>query len=146
MLALDLSPVFGRPGGPAESYFPFLFPSADNGSACKRLCMMLRWLVRPADGIDLGLWRNISPARLLVPVDTHIQRIGRNLGLTCRRTPDLRMAREITASLRLLDPDDPVKYDFVLCHLGISEGCSGREGTPCGECPVAGLCRRQPSP
>jgi uncharacterized protein (TIGR02757 family) len=146
MLALDLSSVFGPGGVPAGSSFPFLFPSADGGSACKRLCMLLRWLVRPADGIDLGLWQGVSPARLLVPVDTHIQRICRNLGLTRRRTPDLAMAREITAALRLLDPGDPVKYDFVLCHLGISEGCSGREGAPCRECPVAGLCLPEPAP
>jgi uncharacterized protein (TIGR02757 family) len=108
--------------------------------------MLLRWLVRPADGIDLGLWQGVSPARLLVPVDTHIQRICRNLGLTRRRTPDLAMAREITAALRLLDPGDPVKYDFVLCHLGISEGCSGKMGAPCRECPVAGLCLPEPAP
>jgi uncharacterized protein (TIGR02757 family) len=146
MLEQDLTPVFGRAGGPADSYFPFLFPSADGGSACKRLCMMLRWLARPADGIDLGLWQGVSPARLLVPVDTHIQRIARNLGLTRRRTPDLQMSREITAALRLLDPRDPVKYDFVLCHLGISEGCTGKEGAPCRECPVAGLCLRETGP
>lgn len=142
--AVDLSPVFGDGGIPGDSYFPFFFPSTERGSACKRLCMMLRWLVRSADGIDLGLWRQVSPSRLLIPVDTHIQRIARNLGLTGRRTPDLAMAREITASLRQFDPYDPVKYDFVICHLGISEGCSGKEGTPCGSCPVSSLCLREP--
>ena len=97
VLAIDYSPVFGSREIPADSYFPFFFPSPASGSACKRLCMYLRWMVRPADGIDLGLWRGISPAKLVIPVDAHIQRIGRYLGLTCRKQADWRMAREITA-------------------------------------------------
>lgn len=140
ILAMDYSPVFGCQAIPGDSYFPFFFPSPASGSACKRLCMYLRWMVRPADGIDLGLWRNVSPAKLVIPVDAHIQRIGRFLGLTGRRQADWRMAREITASLRKLDPLDPVKYDFSLCHLGISEGCDGRDRLKCLKCPIAGIC------
>jgi uncharacterized protein (TIGR02757 family) len=140
LLAMDYTSVFGPAGIPADSYFPFLFPSPAAGSACKRLCMFLRWMVRPADGIDLGLWRDVSPAKLVIPVDAHIQRIGRNLGLTSRRQADWRMAREITAALRKLDPADPVKYDFSLCHLGISEGCDGMVRPLCGECPVTTIC------
>jgi uncharacterized protein (TIGR02757 family) len=102
--------------------------------------MWLRWMVRPADGIDLGLWHGIPPAKLVIPVDAHIQRIARYLGLTSRRQADWRMAREITASLRRLDPDDPVKYDFALCHLGISAGCDGHDRLRCRACPVAELC------
>ncbi len=139
-LGLDYGPLFGKQGIPSGSYFPFLFPSPASGSACKRLCMMLRWLVRPDDGIDLGLWGGVSPSRLVIPVDLHIRRIARFLGLTTRNQADWKMAREITARLRELDPGDPVKYDFSLCHLGISEGCDGKSRQPCLTCPVTSHC------
>ena len=138
--SLDLSPVFGSDTVPAGSYFDFLFPSPASGSACKRLCMYLRWMVRPDDGIDLGLWKGITPAKLVIPVDAHIQRICGFLGFTSRKQADWRMAREITARLRELDPADPVKYDFSLCHLGISEGCDGKDHLKCVNCPIAGIC------
>jgi uncharacterized protein (TIGR02757 family) len=140
VLALDYADVFRSPVIPSTSYFPFLFPAPSSGSACKRLCMMLRWLVRPADGIDLGVWHGISPAQLVIPVDTHISRIGRYLGLTGRKAADWRMAQEITASLRLLDRDDPVKYDFSLAHIGISAGCDGKDKRHCPLCPIATMC------
>lgn len=140
ILSMDYSPIFGSTGIPASSYFPFFFPSPASKSACKRLCMYLRWMVRPADGIDLGIWKGISPAKLIIPVDAHIQRIGRFIGLTSRKQADWRMAREITAALRELDPQDPVKYDFSLCHLGISEGCDGKDPAKCLNCPIAGIC------
>lgn len=138
--SLDLSAVFGGASIPQDSYFPFLFPSPASGSACKRLCMYLRWMVRPEDGIDLGLWKGISPSKLVIPVDAHIQRICGFLGFTSRKQADWRMAREITARLRELDPSDPVKYDFSLCHLGISEGCDGKDLLKCANCPIAGIC------
>ena len=138
--ALDYQPVFGRNGFPDDSYFPFLFPAPSAGSACKRLCMFLRWVVRPADGIDLGIWHGISPAQLIIPVDTHIQRICGYLGFSSRKSADWRMAREITAALRRYDPADPVKYDFSLAHLGISEGCDGADSAACLTCPIAGIC------
>jgi uncharacterized protein (TIGR02757 family) len=138
--SLDYSPVFGSSEIPGDSYFPFFFPSPASGSACKRLCMYLRWMVRPADGIDLGLWQGITPDKLVIPVDAHIQRICRFLGFTQRKQADWRMAREITARLKELDPTDPVKYDFSLCHLGISEGCDGKDKMKCLNCPIAGLC------
>lgn len=136
----DYSPVFGTNEIPANSYFPFFFPAPASGSACKRLCMFLRWMVRPDDGIDLGLWQGISPSKLIIPVDTHIQRIGGYLGFTRRKSADWRMAREITAALRQLDPDDPVKYDFSLAHLGISAGCDGSDPLTCLSCHIAGIC------
>jgi uncharacterized protein (TIGR02757 family) len=139
-LSLDFTKVFGTHHIPTDSYFPFLFPAPASGSACKRLCMMLRWLVRPADGIDLGLWDEVSPAQLIIPVDTHICRISRYLGLTCRKSADWRMAQEITANLRLFDPTDPVKYDFSLAHLGISDGCDGKDPSRCTSCPIVGIC------
>jgi uncharacterized protein (TIGR02757 family) len=140
VLGLEYHPIFGERTIPANSYFPFLFPSPASGSACKRLCMFLRWLVRHDDGIDLGAWSGVSPAQLVVPVDLHIRRISRSLGLTGRNQADWKMAQEITARLRELDPDDPVKYDFSLCHLGISEGCDGKSQEPCLTCMVAPVC------
>ncbi|MEI6206128.1 MAG: TIGR02757 family protein [Desulfuromonadales bacterium] len=139
-LALDYRSVFGGNSIPDDSYFPFLFPAPASGSACKRLCMFLRWMVRPDDGIDLGLWQGVSPVKLIMPVDTHISRICTLLGFTGRKAADWRMAREITAVLRRFDPDDPVKYDFSLAHLGISEGCNGKGGSHCLNCSIAGIC------
>ncbi|MBJ6749040.1 TIGR02757 family protein [Geomonas anaerohicana] len=143
--SLDLSPVFGPGGVPADSYFPFFFPSPASGSACKRLCMYLRWMVRPADGIDLGIWHGISPAQLVIPVDAHIQRICRFLGFTSRKQADWRMACEITRALRQLDQADPVKYDFAICHLGISEGCDGKDRLKCATCPIGDICSAGPT-
>ena len=140
VLTLDYRPVFAGPDIPKDSYFPFLFPSPASGSACKRLCMFLRWVVRPDDGVDLGLWRGISPAQLVIPVDTHIQRICGYLGFSGRKSADWRMALEITDSLRKFDPLDPVKYDFSLAHLGISAGCDGADPVKCLNCPIAGIC------
>ncbi len=110
------------------------------GSACKRLLLYARWMIRPADGVDLGLWP-ISPSELLIPVDTHVHRISRNLGLTSRRSASWATAEEITAVLRTFDPDDPVKYDFALCHLGVSRECPSRpEPSKCEQCVLQEVC------
>lgn len=140
VLALDYAEIFGTREIPQDSRFPFFFPSPLAGSACKRLCMFLRWMVRPADGIDLGIWQGISPAQLVIPVDAHIMRISRFLGFTSRKQADWRTAREITAALRKFDPQDPVKYDFSLCHLGISEGCDGKNREICLKCAISHVC------
>ena len=140
VLAFDYTPVFGTPTPPEDSYFNFLFPSPEAGSACKRLCMYLRWMVRPDDGIDLGVWKRIHPSKLVIPVDAHIQRICRLLGFSARKQADWKMALEITAALRRLEPLDPVKYDFSICHLGISDGCSGNGSSQCTVCPIKGVC------
>ena len=140
VLAFNYTAVFGTQTPPEHSYFSFLFPSPLSGSACKRLCMYLRWMVRPADGIDLGIWQRVSPAQLIIPVDAHIQRICNLLGMTARKQADWKMACEITAALRKLSPGDPVKYDFSICHLGISEGCSGSDTEMCGECALNDHC------
>jgi uncharacterized protein (TIGR02757 family) len=117
-----------------------LIPDPDAGSACKRLVLYLRWMIRPADGIDLGLW-SVDPAVLIVPVDTHILRIGKNLGLTTRNDASWRTAEQITAALRRFDPRDPVKYDFALCHLGISRACpSRRVAEICDRCVLRSVC------
>ncbi len=95
-----------------------LFPFPSGGSACKRLNLFLRWMVRK-DEIDLGIWKGIPKNKLIIPLDVHIARTSMRLGLTRRRTPDMKMAREITSALKKLDPEDPLRYDFVLCHTGM---------------------------
>jgi uncharacterized protein (TIGR02757 family) len=124
----------------------FLLPQPDSGGAAKRLCLYLRWMVRPAGAIDLGAWQalatGLSPAKLIIPLDTHIERIGRYLGLTDRKTSGLKTAIEITESLRRLRPDDPLAYDIALCHLGISGRCpKKRDIAACAECPINAVCR-----
>jgi uncharacterized protein (TIGR02757 family) len=99
--------------------FAFFFPAPSSGSTCKRLNMYLRWMVRRSDGIDLGLWKSIPPAKLVMPVDTHVAAIAAGLGLTRRKTVDWSMAEEITAALRRCDPLDPVRFDFSLCRTGM---------------------------
>jgi uncharacterized protein (TIGR02757 family) len=111
------------------------------GSAVKRLMLLLRWMARPADGVDLGLW-SIPPSRLLMPVDTHIHKLGKNLALTERKDVSWTTAEEITAALRRFDAKDPVKYDFPLCHLGMLQRCpSRRDEARCEGCGVQSVCR-----
>lgn len=107
-----------KTAGTGRGSFDYLLPSPLSGSACKRLNMYLRWMVRPDDGIDLGLWPEISPADLIVPLDTHLEAVGRKLGLTSRKNADWRAAEEVTAGFRRCCPEDPVRYDFSLCHAG----------------------------
>jgi uncharacterized protein (TIGR02757 family) len=111
------------------------------GSAVKRLMLLLRWMGRPADGVDLGGWP-IPKALLLIPVDTHIHKLGYNLGLTDRKDVSWKTAEEITASLRRFDEADPVKYDFSLCHLGMAQRCpSQKDAVRCEGCGVKAVCR-----
>jgi len=120
--ALALDPARRRAAGRAG--VRFFFSSPEDGSACKRLNMFLRWMVRK-DDVDLGVWRGIAPSRLVMPLDTHTARICRSLGFSARRSADWRMALEVTAALRALDPDDPVRYDFALFNWGL-ETAGGR--------------------
>lgn len=99
-----------------------LIPHPGRGSACKRLHLFLRWMVR-RDAVDPGGWDAVPTATLIVPLDVHMHRIGRALGFTRRRAADLRTALEITAGFRAIAPDDPVKYDFSLTRLGIRADC-----------------------
>jgi uncharacterized protein (TIGR02757 family) len=98
----------------------FLLPSPESGSACKRSHLFLRWMIR-TEGFDLGLWRGgcFTPARLLLPMDVHLHRISRRIGLTRRKVADLAASREATAWLRRISPADPVAYDWPLSRLGI---------------------------
>lgn len=118
-----------------------LLPDPAAGSANKRMMLFLRWMIRPADGVDLGLWP-LPPRILVCPVDTHIHRLAQNLGFTKRADTSFRTAQEITAALSLFDPDDPVKYDFALCHLGMVQRCpSRRDPLRCQGCGVMPVCR-----
>lgn len=95
--------------------------SIDKGAACKRLCMYLRWFVRRDDrGVDFGLWQRIPMSALYMPLDIHTGRMGRNLGLLSRKQSDWKAVEELTASLRELSAEDPVRYDYSLFGLGIS--------------------------
>jgi uncharacterized protein (TIGR02757 family) len=96
----------------------YLVPVPESGSACKRLNLFLRWMVRK-DAVDPGGWKGVPKEKLIVPLDTHMAKIGRALGMTGRRTPDIRMALEITEWFRRREPEDPVKYDFTLTRFGI---------------------------
>lgn len=119
MLLLDVSPFYPASLLPAKAGVRFFFPSPAQGSACKRLNLFLRWMVRRGNAIDFGIWTEVSPAKLIVPLDTHVARIARQLGLTRIKQANWRMAKEVTGRLRAFDPDDPVKYDFALCRLGV---------------------------
>ena len=138
-LGEDLSAVFPRN---RLSYgYRHLFPRPSTGGPCKRLNLFLRWMVR-REPPDFGLWTAIPPAALLIPVDTHIEHMARAVGLTRRRSRTWRMAEEITAGLRRLDPLDPVKYDFSLCHKRMSGDCLGRrDAVVCAPCGLRVVCR-----
>ena len=141
-LETDLREAYGRraPKRPGVCYF---FPRPAAGSACKRLNLYLRWMVRK-DAIDLGVWTRVSPGRLIVPLDTHVIRLGRCLRLTRYTSPGWKMAAEITASLRAIDPIDPVRYDFSLCHVGMMNACGFNRAQRDSQCPLRGICRPTP--
>jgi uncharacterized protein (TIGR02757 family) len=100
-------------------YFEFLLPAPASGSACKRLAMFLRWMVRPDDGIDLGEWKRVPASKLVMPVDTHVAAVSRYLGLTARKSADWTMVEEVTAAMRRVCASDPARYDFSLCRAGM---------------------------
>lgn len=117
-LALDHGGLYGRGALPAKAGVRFFFPSPRDGSACKRLNLYLRWMAR-RDGVDLGVWRGLDPAALVIPLDAHIFAIARRARLTRYRSAGWPMAADITRRLRLLDPRDPVKYDFAFHRMGL---------------------------
>lgn len=142
-LMLDTSNIYGIWGKgklPKNTGIRFFFPSPKDGSPCKRLNLYLRWMVRKRD-VDLGLWKGIRPSELIIPLDTHIARISGNIGLTKRKSIDLKMAEEITDNLKKLEPDDPVKYDFSLCRLGILDKCPRKKNEEkCSLCLIKEIC------
>jgi uncharacterized protein (TIGR02757 family) len=136
-LALDVKPIYGRARPrPGVAYF---FSRPSSGGACKRLNLFLRWMVRH-DRVDLGAWSKVRPGQLIVPLDTHVIRVGQCLRLTTLKSPGWRMAADITASLRAIDPNDPVKFDFSICHLGMMNACGFGKGRGDVRCPLKGAC------
>lgn len=119
----------------------YFFPMPRDGSACKRLNLFLRWMVRADDGVDCGVWTTVAPSELIIPLDTHIARIAQYIGLTRMSTPGWAMATDITRSLARLAPEDPLRYDFALCHLGIAGDCPRkRDLVKCAACPIHAVC------
>lgn len=138
-LSQDLRVIFPR--GRLSRGYRHLFPLPSKGGPCKRLHLFLRWMVR-REPPDFGLWREVSPAKLLIPVDTHVENMSRAVGLTRRKSRNWRMATEITRRLRGLDPEDPVKYDFALCHKRMSGDCRDRRHpVVCAPCGLRPVCR-----
>ena len=117
----------------------YLLASPTDGSVCKRLNLFLRWMVRE-DGVDLGLWKSIDKAGLIVPVDVHMARLCGILGFHDRKTVSLSTALEITKSFSKIEPTDPVKYDFALTRVGIIEDCDGNYRPICRDCELFEFC------
>jgi uncharacterized protein (TIGR02757 family) len=135
---VDCRPAYGRrPKQPGVLYF---WSRPSTGSACKRMNLFLRWMVRQ-DAVDPGGWTTIPRRQLVVPLDTHTIRTGKCLRLTRRNTPGWKMAVDITSALRKLDPDDPVRYDFALCHLGMMGACGYGTKQKDAQCPLRGVCK-----
>ena len=112
---------FSLPDAPVRTRKHVATPARN--SACKRLNMYLRWMVRQDDkGVDFGLWKTIKAAQLVCPCDVHVERVARSLGLITRKGSSWHTALELTENLRLLDDQDPVRFDFALFGLGIEEG------------------------
>jgi uncharacterized protein (TIGR02757 family) len=136
-LALDVSAVYGRRRPkPGVAYF---FSRPSSGGACKRLNLFLRWMVRE-DRVDLGVWKKVRPGQLIVPLDTHVVRVGQCLRLTKLKSPGWRMAADITAGLRAIDAGDPIKFDFSICHLGMMNACGFGKKAGNARCPLKGAC------
>ncbi len=112
------------------------------GSASKRLNLFLRWMVR-RDEVDLGLWERIDQAKLVVPMDVHMGRLCRILGLHDDKTISLSTALKVTRAFARMNPDDPVKYDFALSRLGILEDCTGRRRAECEVCELNNVCLKR---
>ncbi|MDP3261057.1 MAG: TIGR02757 family protein [Thermodesulfovibrionales bacterium] len=130
-LKTETADVYGKnlkPGGLLQ-----FFPSPSKGSACKRMNLFLRWMIRKRD-IDFGVWKGIPENKLIIPLDTHIAKISRCLGFTKRRSQGWKTAVEITNALKKLDSDDPLKYDFAMCHYGIAGLCSSKDDIKDSRC------------
>lgn len=139
ILEMDCREAF--PDGKLSDGFRHFFPTPGKG-ACKRLNMFLRWMIR-RDRLDFGIWGDIPPSKLIMPIDTHVARLSKYLGLTKRKGVDWKMAKEVTESLKALDHKDPVKYDFALSRLGILNECpTKRDENKCKECGIKGVCVR----
>jgi uncharacterized protein (TIGR02757 family) len=140
-LARFVARLRGQPATGNRQLLQYLLTSPADGSACKRMNLFLRWMVRRTSP-DLGLWTFVDPAKLVVPLDTHVHRIATFLGLNRRKTADWKAARALTDRLARFDRADPVRYDFALCRLGILDLCSRkRRKENCDVCLLRDACR-----
>ena len=138
-LARFVETIIGPSQG--ERSLQYLLTSPKDGSACKRMNLFLRWMVRRTPP-DLGIWDFVDPAKLVMPLDTHVHRITTFLGLNRRKSPDWKCARQVTGRLARFDPADPVRYDFAICRLGILDLCSRkRRKENCDVCLLRDVCR-----
>ena len=112
---------YSRAPKSAGQGFYHMIPNPDNGGAMKRMNMYLRWLVRKPP-VDLGIWTFMKPRDLLIPLDVHVARVSRTMGLLTRKSNDFKAVLELTEKLRELCPDDPVKYDFAMFAFGVELG------------------------
>ena len=126
-------------GGNIPKGLSYLLARPALGSACKRLNLFLRWMVRK-DDVDSGLWKSIDKSKLVVPIDVHMNRLCRILGFHNRKTSSLSTAIQITESFANIEPSDPVRYDFALSRIGILENCNGKFRLECKDCELIGFC------
>lgn len=126
---------------PAAKGLEYLLCDPARGSACKRLNLYLRWMVRD-DDVDAGLWKSVDKDKLVVPIDVHMARLCRFLRLYERKTVSISSALEITEAFAQIEPADPVKYDFALSRIGIIEECSGRYQPRCEICELSVFCKK----
>jgi len=129
-------------GGQIGRGLKYLLADPSEKSACKRLNLFLRWMVRK-DEVDMGLWSSIDKAKLIVPVDVHMARLCRILGFHSRKTVSLSMAVQITEGFAKIEPADPEKYDFALSRIGILKDCNGKYRPECEECELLEFCSRK---
>ena len=97
----------------------FMIPNPKKGGAMKRMCMFLRWMIRKSS-VDLGIWHFMKPSELLIPLDTHVARLSREMGILTRKSNDFKAVLEITENLRKFDSHDPIKYDFAMFGYGVN--------------------------
>lgn len=129
-------------GGDVSRGLMYLLASPTRGSASKRLHLFLRWMVR-SDDVDTGLWKSVSPAKLVVPLDVHMARLCRFLGLHDSNTISLKTAVQVTEGFAAIEPTDPVKYDFALSRIGILDDCDGHYRPGCEFCELFETCLRR---
>lgn len=137
--AVDVRKAYGGrlPARPGVHYF---FPRPSLGSACKRLNLFVRWMARD-DAVDPGGWTAVPRSRLVIPLDTHTIRVGRCLRLTRYTSPGWKMAADITSTLRQIDPFDPVRFDFSLCHMSMMGACGWGRSAGNSQCPLRSVCK-----
>ncbi len=120
---IDFQPIcdyfYSRFSDKAGQGCRFMIPNPQNGGAMKRMCMFLRWMIRKGS-VDLGIWSFMKPSELLIPLDTHVARLSREMGLLTRKSNDFKSVIEITENLKKFDPNDPIKYDFAMFGYGVN--------------------------